>query len=194
MHRSVFRALALSALIVPSAALAHTGHGDSSGVVHGFMHPIGGIDHILAMVTVGLLAGQLGGRALWLVPASFVGAMVAGGLLGISGVTLPLVETAIAFSVVALGAAVALGLHMPAAAAMGLAAVFAVFHGYAHGAEMPVETNALGYAAGFVAATALLHLAGIGLGTAIARLDVRLVRTAGAAVVVAGAFLLAGAL
>ncbi len=193
MHRSVLRALSLSAVLVLSAALAHTGHGDTGDFVHGFMHPVGGLDHVLAMVTVGILAAQLGGRAIWLVPASFVGVMLLGGMLGLSGMTLPLVEIAIALSVVALGAVVALGLRMPVAAAMAMVGAFAVFHGYAHGAEMPAETAAAAYAAGFVSATALLHLAGLALGTIVVRGgDARLLRAAGAAVAVVGAILVTG--
>ncbi len=194
MNRSVLRALSLGAVLVPSVALAHTGHGDTGGFTHGFMHPVGGLDHVLAMVTVGILAAQLGGRAIWLVPASFVGVMLLGVMLGLSGMTLPLVEIAIASSVVALGAVVALGLRMPVAAAMAMVGAFAVFHGYAHGAEMPAETAAAAYAAGFVSATALLHLAGLALGTTVVRGgDARLLRAAGAAVAVIGAILVTGA-
>ena len=193
MNRSVLRALSLGAVLVPSVALAHTGHGDTGGFTHGFMHPVGGLDHVLAMVTVGILAAQLGGRAIWLVPASFVGVMLLGVMLGLSGMTLPLVEIAIASSVVALGAVVALGLRMPVAAAMAMVGAFAVFHGYAHGAEMPAETAAAAYAAGFVSATALLHLAGLALGTIVVRGgDARLLRAAGAAVAVVGAILVTG--
>jgi urease accessory protein len=153
--------------LAPAAAWAHPGH-DGAGLVHGFMHPLGGIDHIIAMVAVGVMAARLGGRALWLVPASFVGAMAAAGFAAGSGMALPYVETGIALSVVVLGAAALLGVAMPLAAAMGLVAFFAVFHGYAHGLEMPETAAGLAYGAGFVAATAVLHAVGIGGGLAIA--------------------------
>lgn len=149
------------ALLYPSAAFAHTGIGDTSGFLHGFEHPIGGIDHILAMVAVGVLAFVLGGRALWLVPTSFVGMMVVGFLLGIGGVNVPFVELGIAFSSVVIGGAAAIGRPMPVVAAMVLVGVFAIFHGHAHGSEMPEDAGGLLYAAGFIVATALLHVVGI---------------------------------
>jgi urease accessory protein len=153
--------LALALALLPTAALAHTGHGDTAGFVHGFMHPIGGLDHVLAMVAVGVFAFVLGGRALFLVPLSFVGMMAVGFLLGIAGTEVPFVELGIALSSVVIGAVAALGRPMHVAAAMSLVGVFAIFHGHAHGAEMPVDTSGLMYALGFLAATALLHLAGI---------------------------------
>jgi urease accessory protein len=182
----------------PGLALAHTGVGDAHGFAHGFMHPIGGLDHVLAMVAVGIFAWQLGGRALWAVPVTFVAVMAVGGLLGVAGVELPFVELAIALSVVVLGAAVAIGVRPPLAVAMGLAGVFALFHGYAHGAEMPVDASGLAYGAGFMLATALLHLAGLAVGMLIGRLaDTRgsiVVRAAGGAMSVAGLAIVAGIL
>ena len=169
MRRSLPRPIVALSLI-PTAALAHTGAGSASGFFQGFAHPVGGLDHVLAMVTVGLLAWQLGGRALWLVPAAFVAAMALGGWLGIAGIALPHVELGIALSVVVLGAVVALGIKAPLAVAMGLAGLFAVFHGHAHGAEMPHDATGTAYAAGFLMATALLHLSGIALGFLIASL------------------------
>jgi urease accessory protein len=167
MHRTALRIGAAFVALTPTVAFAHPGH-DGAGLFDGFLHPLGGVDHIVAMVAVGLLAARLGGRALWLVPASFVAAMAAAGLAGMAGVGLPYVEAGIALSVVVLGAVVALRLTMPVAAAMGLVAFFAVFHGYAHGIEMPETASGLAYGAGFVAATALLHGIGIALGLAIA--------------------------
>src|SRR5712691_8549209 len=163
MHRTALRIAAAFLALAPTVAFAHPGH-EGPGLVAGFLHPLGGVDHIIAMVAVGLLAARLGGRALWLVPASFIAAMAVAGLAAIAGVGLPYVETGIALSVLVLGATVALGLTMPVAAAMGLVAFFAIFHGYAHGAEMPETASGLAYGAGFVAATALLHGVGIGLG------------------------------
>ena len=162
--------LAAVALLAPTAALAHTGVGDTSGFGHGFGHPISGMDHVLAMVMVGVFAAQLGGRALWLVPATFVAVMALGGALGAAGVDVPFVETGIALSVIVLGAVVALNVKAPVAAAMGLVGLFAVFHGHAHGAEMPEDAGGLAYAAGFMLATALLHATGLGFGVAIGAL------------------------
>jgi urease accessory protein len=187
--------IAAAFTLVPTAALAHAGIGDGHGFVHGFAHPLGGLDHILAMVTVGIFAWQLGGRALWLVPASFVLAMAAGGALGIAGMPVPFVELGIAASVIVLGAIVALGANVPLAVAMGLAALFAIFHGHAHGTEMPQDAAGTVYAAGFMMATALLHAGGIALGFAIGRIGDALGRTAyrlgGALIALAGVAILA---
>src|SRR5215471_6704113 len=164
-RRLAAASLALVATIaLPTIASAHPGHDGTPGFIHGFLHPLGGIDHIIAMVAVGLLAARLGGRALWLVPASFVAAMTAAGLAASAGVALPYVEAGIAVSVVVLGAIAVFGVAMPVAVAMGLVGFFAVFHGYAHGAEMPETVSGLAYGAGFVAATLMLHGMGIGLG------------------------------
>ena len=161
-------ALAVS-VALPTIASAHPGHEGTPGFIHGFLHPLGGLDHILAMVAVGLFAARLGGRALWLVPASFVVTMAVAGVAGMAGFALPYVEAGIALSILVLGAAIALEMTMPVAAAMGLVAFFAVFHGHAHGAEMPETMSGLAYGAGFVAATAALHALGIGLGLFIGR-------------------------
>ena len=155
---------------IPTAAFAHPGIGDAHGFVQGFAHPLGGLDHLLAMVTVGLLAWQLGGRALWLVPASFVLAMAAGGALAMAGIPVPFVEVGIAASVIVLGAMVALGTKAPLAITMALAALFAIFHGHAHGSEMPLDAGGVAYGAGFVLASALLIAGGAALGAAIGRI------------------------
>jgi urease accessory protein len=189
--------LALAILIVtPGLAFAHTGIDHGAGFFHGFEHPIGGIDHILAMVAVGIFAFVLGGRALWLVPLSFVGMMIAGFALGIARIDLPFIELGIALSSVVIGGAAALGRPMPVAAAMALVGVFAIFHGHAHGAEMPPAAGGLVYALGFIAATALLHLAGIAAAFGVARLSARFGKTtarlAGAAFALGGVGVLAG--
>jgi urease accessory protein len=162
--------IALMLIALPTAALAHTGHGETAGLLHGFMHPIGGLDHILAMVAVGVFAFVLGGRALMMVPLAFIGMMIVGFLLGANGVEVPFVELGIALSSVVIGGAAALGKPMPTAAAMSLVGVFAVFHGHAHGAEMPANALGLEYALGFVAATALLHLSGIAAALGVSKL------------------------
>lgn len=175
MHRTALRIAAASLGLLPTVAFAHPGH-DGAGLVSGLMHPLGGVDHIIAMVAVGLLAARLGGRALWLVPASFVATMAMAGLAGMAGAGLPYVETGIALSVVVLGAVAVLRVAMPVALAMGLVAFSAVFHGYAHGTEMPETVSGLAYGAGFVAATALLHGIGIALGLTISQVGHRLAR------------------
>jgi urease accessory protein len=169
--------LGLLLALVPTAAFAHTGHGDTAGLLHGFMHPIGGIDHVLAMVAVGVFAFVLGGRALLLVPLAFVGMMAVGFLLGVGQVELPFVELGIALSSIVIGAAAAWGKPMPVAAAMSLVGAFAIFHGHAHGAEMPAGALGFEYALGFTLATALLHLTGIATAMGGAKLVGRYGRT-----------------
>ncbi|HEY0291408.1 MAG TPA: HupE/UreJ family protein [Hansschlegelia sp.] len=184
--------------LLPSAAMAHPGHGEASGFLAGAAHPIGGLDHVLAMVMVGLFAYQLGGRALWLVPATFVLVMALGGALGAAGVAVPFVEVGIALSIIVLGAVVALGVKAPVAAAMGLVGLFAIFHGHAHGAEMPDSAAGLAYAGGFMLATALLHAGGVGLGALVGRIGDScgplLMRASGGLAAIAGAGILTGVL
>jgi urease accessory protein len=189
--------IAILAALLPTVAMAHTGVGAAGGFAHGFWHPITGLDHVLAMVLVGVLAWQLGGRALWLVPATFVLVMAAGGVLSVTGVALPLVELGIALSVVVLGAGVALGIRAPVAVAMGVAGLFAIFHGHAHGAEMPGDASGLAYGIGFMIATAMLHLGGLGLGYLVGAAGTRyalVVRSAGGVAALAGIAILTGAL
>ncbi len=186
------------ATLYPALAYAHVGVGETSGFTHGFAHPISGLDHVLAMILVGIFAFQLGGRALWLVPAAFVGMMAVGGALGVAGITMPFVELGIALSIIVLGAAVAFEVQAPVAIASGLVGLFAVFHGYAHGAEMPESAGGLAYAAGFMAATALLHIAGIGIGFTIGKIGQRVgpsvVRLIGGLAALAGIGILTGTL
>jgi urease accessory protein len=198
MNSCVTRIAAAAAVLIAmtGAAAAHPGHADAGGLARGFMHPLGGLDHVLAMVAVGLYAALLGGRALWLVPATFVAVMALGGALGAAGYALPSVEVGIALSVVVLGAVIALRVSLPTLAAMAMVGIFAVFHGHAHGAEMPQNLTGYEYAAGFLAATALLHGAGIALGLGMGKLselgERRITQTAGGAVALAGLALLAG--
>jgi len=156
--------------LIPAAAFAHTGAADAHGFISGFAHPFGGLDHVLAMVTVGILAWQLGGRALVLVPATFVLVTVAGAALGLARLPLPFVEIGIAVSLIVLGGMVAFTRRAPLAIAVGLVGLFALFHGHAHGTEMALNADAGTYAAGFILATALLHVAGIALGCAMGRI------------------------
>jgi urease accessory protein len=199
MHRTALRLSAAAALaLIPAIASAHPGHEGAAGLAHGFMHPLGGIDHILAMVAVGLIAARLGGRALWLVPASFVITMAVAGLAGRAGIGLAHAEAGIALSLLVLGAMIALRLTVPVAAAMALVGFFAIFHGYAHGAEMPETVSGLAYGAGFLAATGLLHGLGITLGLTIDQsgdaFGRRTLRLGGTAAMLAGAVLLIGAI
>jgi urease accessory protein len=177
-------------------AFAHTGVSAATGLAQGFLHPLSGLDHVLAMVAVGLYAAQLGGRRLWLLPSAFVVTMVVGGLVGYLGVALPMVEPGIGLSVVAMGALIALGVRLPNLIAMALVAAFALAHGHAHGSEGAELVSFLTYAAGFVAATALLHGAGITAGLALDRLAplpaTVLRRAAGVAGALAGIAILAG--
>jgi urease accessory protein len=196
-RRQAFAAVAALGALAPTAAMAHTGVGDAGGFAHGFWHPITGLDHVLAMVLVGMLAWQLGGRAFWLVPATFVLVMAIGGGLGVAGIAVPMVELGIALSVVVLGAAVALGIRAPVAVAMAIAGLFAIFHGHAHGAEMPGDASGLAYGVGFMIATALLHLSGLGLGCLIGAAGDRyglVVRSAGGLAAIAGLAILTGVL
>ena len=142
------------------AALAHTGLEHAVSFASGFKHPWTGLDHMLAMVAVGLWAGLNGGRALWAWPAAFVGVMVAGGALGIAGIPVPMVEPGILASVIVLGLLVLAAARLPVALGAALVAVFALLHGHAHGAELPAQAAAATYAAGFALATALLHAPG----------------------------------
>jgi urease accessory protein len=188
-------ALTLAGALLPTAALAHTGIGAAGGFAHGFWHPIGGLDHVLAMVAVGAFAVRLGGRALWLVPAAFVAMMAAGGFAGMDRIQLPFVEIGIAVSVVVLGLSVAFQWKLPVAAASALVGLFATFHGHAHGSEMPVDASGLTYAVGFMLATASLHVAGIGVGLAVGRIGDRsrlALQASGGAMALAGVALLGG--
>jgi urease accessory protein len=169
MSHAVRLLSALSLAFAPGVAFAHTGAGSAAGLAHGLAHPLGGIDHLIVMVAVGVYAAQLGGRALWAVPASFVTLMAGGGALGMTGVGLPFVEIAIALSVVALVAAVVLRVRMPTIAAAALVGAFAIFHGHAHGTEMPETISSLSYGLGFVVATAALHAIGIGFVSVVRR-------------------------
>jgi len=157
-------ALLLALDVTP--AFAHLSPDEHGSFMAGFTHPLFGLDHILAMVAVGLWAAMLGGRAVWIVPSAFVGMMAVGFALAMSGIGLPFVEPAILASVVVLGLVIAAAIQLPAFAGAILVGAFAVFHGYAHGTELGAA-NALPYLAGFAAATVLLHAAGIGLGLAL---------------------------
>jgi urease accessory protein len=143
-------------------AYAHTGANVVFSLSSGFLHPLAGFDHLLAMFAVGLLAVQLGGRALWLVPGAFIVMMIAGAVFGLACIAVPGSEYAISLSLVIIALPVALALNIPPAIAMMIVGLFAVFHGHAHGSELPAGSAVIAYVAGFTAATALIHAAGIG--------------------------------
>jgi urease accessory protein len=193
LTRTAAGLFAAALALLPVAASAHPGlAGHTHGFAYGFAHPFSGIDHVLAMVAVGLFAAHLGGRARWLVPLSFVSVMALAGVAGTAGVALPFTEIGIALSVVVLGLAVAFQVNVPTIVAMAAVGFFAIFHGYAHGAEMPDTASGLFYGLGFVSATALLHAAGVGLGLAISRIAAgqRIAQIGGAAISLAGIALL----
>jgi urease accessory protein len=150
--------------IQATAAHAHTGEGIAGGFLSGIQHPIFGLDHLVAMVAVGLWGAFLGMPAIWILPIVFPLVMALGGVVGIAGIPLPGVEIWIAGSAVVLGACVALPLRPPLWFAVLMVGAFAIFHGHAHGTELPQAANPLAYALGFVMATGFLHLSGIGFG------------------------------
>jgi urease accessory protein len=177
--------------LVPSLAQAHPGApGHTHGFSNGLLHPLTGLDHICAMVAVGLWAAQRGGRALWLVPATFISIMIVGGILGMGKVGIPYVEQGIAASVLVLGIFIAAAVRLPVAASMAIVGLFALFHGYAHGAEMPDTASGLAYGIGFVIATASLHLSGIGIGLLAQRFSsAQFIRYLGGGIAACGVYL-----
>ena len=190
--RTALAVLMTPMLLAASPAAAHTG-GVAGGFVGGFAHPVFGPDHVVAMVAVGLWGAFLGAPAIWLLPVLFPLVMAFGGVLGIMGVPIPAVETGIAASAVVLGLMVALKARPPLWIAGVLVGAFAIFHGHAHGAELPAGTDAVAYSAGFVIATGLLHLCGIAFGLLARWPAGRIaVQTAGGAIALAGIVFLAG--
>jgi len=178
---------ALAAL--PSAAYAHPA-AEGGGFAAGFFHPILGLDHVLAMLAVGMWGGQLGAPAIWVLPVAFPLIMALGGVLAIVGVPLPAGEIGIALSVVVLGAMIAFNRRVALWLALALISAFAVFHGHAHGLELPAHSDPVAYSAGFVLATGLIHLVGILFGLVIAMPGgMHVLRSGGAAIALVGAYL-----
>lgn len=189
-------ATAICATLVqfPEAALAHTEGNSASGFLSGLSHPIGGWDHILAMIAVGLWGALLGPPALWILPIAFPIAMAAGGMLGLLGIPLPAVEIGIAVSSVVLGLLILKDVRLSLAIAIPLVMVFALFHGHAHGTELSPGADAVLYSLGFVIATGLLHALGIGIGTVDKLPRGRTaVRALGGGVLLGGVYFLVGA-
>ena len=159
--------LALSSI---DPALAHVGEGQLGGFASGFAHPLFGFDHLLAMLAVGIWGAQMGGRSVWTLPVTFPLVMALGGIMGMAGVPIPSVELGIALSVLVLGLAIAFAWRPFEPVALVIIAAFAIFHGYAHGDELPAAADPAAYSVGFVAATGAIHVAGIGIGLVIGRL------------------------
>ncbi|MCB9948401.1 MAG: HupE/UreJ family protein [Rhodospirillaceae bacterium] len=177
--------------LVPHIAQAHIIHGNAGGFGSGFEHPLTGPDHFLAMFAVGLWGAQMGGRPVWTLPVAFPLIMVGGGILGILGIPIPGIETGIALSVIALGTAIAFAWHPPEWVALLLIGIFAVFHGHAHGTELPRAADPADYAIGFVVATGMIHVIGIGVGLGLNRLHGgKLARALGAAIALGGVYFL----
>lgn len=180
-------------LVAAGTVQAHTAHETAGGFVTGFLHPLFGWDHVVAMVAVGLWGAILRAPALWLLPVAFPVVMALGGALGVVGVPLPAVEAGIALSGIVLGLLVALAVRAPLWIAAVIVSFFAVFHGHAHGTELPAAADPTAYAAGFVIATGLLHLVGIATGLLWGRPAwAGVVRGAGVVVAVVGAAFLTG--
>jgi len=190
-HRAAVRAASIVLLLVPAVAVAHEETGQAAGFLAGLSHPVSGLDHVLAMIAVGLWGAVLGPPAIWVLPVAFPLVMAFGGLLGLLGIPVPGVEIGIAISAIVLGAMVLAEIRPALWIAAALVAFFAVFHGHAHGRELPEGTSALLYSLGFVVATGLLHAVGILLG-AVHRWSVgrRAVRAAGGGVALAGLYFL----
>lgn len=176
--------------LLPSVAYAHIGGCDAGGVLHGLTHPFSGLDHVCAMLAVGLWAAQTGGRSMWVVPFSFVSVMAIGGVLAMSGVSLPFVEQGVVLSVLLLGIFISAAIRLPLWLGAGLVGLFALWHGQAHGAEMPVLASGMRYGAGFLLATLSLHMTGVWFALALqTTLRDRVVRLAGAGIALSGLYL-----
>ena len=183
--------LVLFTLVLPSLAFAHSGAGEGSGFVSGFLHPLGGLDHVAAMVAVGILGAFMGKPAIWVLPIVFPIVMALGGVLGLLSVPIPGIEIGIAVSSIVLGIMILMGTQPALPVAIAVVAAFAIFHGYAHGAELPSAANPVAYSAGFVVSTGLLHLAGIAFGELIRMPHgVKIVRAAGGIIALAGGYFL----
>ena len=179
----------------PDIAIAHVESGEAGGFLSGVSHPVSGLDHVLAMVAVGLWGSQLGSPAVWLLPIAFPMMMAFGGMLGLMGVPVPGVEIGIAVSGVVLGAMVLGEVKAPLVASLIMVGLFAIFHGHAHGTELSEGQNAMLYSLGFVISTGTLHAAGIGLGLGHKwKCGAVLIRAAGAVVMMGGLFFLWSAL
>jgi urease accessory protein len=188
-------AIGVCLVLLSETAAAHIIQGTQGGFGSGFAHPLTGPDHFLAMFAVGLWGAQMGGRQVWTLPVTFPLIMVVGGIAGMAGLPLPAVEIGIALSIMALGLAIALAWRPAEWVALVLIAYFALCHGYAHGVELPLSTDPADYAIGFVLATGMIHLFGIGVGLGLNKpVGGRLSRGLGALIGVGGIYFLVPAL
>jgi urease accessory protein len=182
--------LFLIVVFIPGLAFAHTGVGETSGMMHGFYHPFSGLDHLLAMLAVGIWGAQLGDKMRWALPVAFLAALVVGGGLGFYAMPLPYIEEGILVSVLVLGMLIASKGTLSAALSMGIVGLFALFHGYAHGAEMPVSMGALSYTIGFTTAAALIISCTMAASSYLQKDNLHsLLRIAGSAITVGGVYL-----
>lgn len=190
IRKSAAQFLASSILLgISSTAFAHPGHG-AAGLAAGLLHPFTGMDHLLAMLAVGLWAAQSGGRKVWLLPAAFMSMLTAGAGLAQTHPSLPLIEPGIASSVLVLGLITAFAMKLPALLSVALTALFGLLHGYAHGLEIPGAIEPAAYALGFLAATAMLHIGGITIGVTTHCRFTRLAQALGIAIAASGVWML----
>ncbi|MEI7457264.1 MAG: HupE/UreJ family protein [Nitrosomonadales bacterium] len=176
--------------LLPTVAFAHVGVGEASGFLDGLMHPVSGLDHICAMVAVGLWAAQMGVRSIWAVPITFVSVMVSGWMLGVSGISMPFAELGIMLSVLMLGVFIATSVRLPLWLSSAIVGLFAMCHGHTHGTEMPGSTSSMMYAYGFILSTVFLHIVGVTFGLGMHRQAQKLiVRLAGASIAIFGLYL-----
>jgi len=192
MNRSIFLRTIFVALgvLLPTFAHAHAGVGETNGFMHGLTHPASGLDHVCAMLAVGLWAAQMGGRSMWAVPLTFVSVMALGGSLPMLGIGLPFVEQGIVLSVLLLGVLIAAAVRLPLILSSGMVGLFALWHGHAHGAEMPALASGIEYALGFMLMTVSLHVIGIAFGLGMQRLArERVIHAAGASIALCGMYL-----
>ena len=194
MIRSILLLIIFTALgvLLPSFAYAHAGIGEAGSFMHGLAHPVSGMDHVCAMLAVGLWAAQRGGRFVWAMPLTFVGMMALGGAFPTLGISLPFIEQGVVLSVLLLGILIAAPVRLSLTLASSMVGLFALWHGHAHGAEIPALSSGIIYALGFVLSTSLLHVIGIAFGLAMQWL-VRgcAVRFAGAGIALCGVYLAA---
>ena len=183
--------LILCLLLYPLTVFAHQRGGEAIGFASGFVHPISGLDHILAMIAVGMWGAQLGAPAIWVLPVVFPMVMALGGMMGLMGIKLPGIELCIALSALALGFAVFREARPKLWISATIVGAFAIAHGHAHGTELPIGANGVLYSVGFVMATGLLHALGIGIGLVHRWKAGRIaLRVAGALVAMGGVFFL----
>jgi urease accessory protein len=193
LSKNILPVLAIVSTFIPTAAFAHNGE-HTSGLMFGLQHPISGLDHILAMIAVGLIAFMVGGKSKILLPIMFVISMIVGSALGASGLDFPFIEQGIIVSDFVLGAVLLLAIRLPNVINYSMISIFALFHGFAHGVEVPKDSNGLTYGAGFVIATIGLHILGLTTGYIAQNYDIKtqklMYRMSGALVIIASTWIL----